>query len=202
MQVASEQGIVPRKGILTRKDTLRNSLDCSPVTYPSGSVTPIPPHRSLHRGFQLLYQLTGQKQPGLQTERSVPSLQSSKSDPTPLSPKRKPTHFLRQWDQLYMEKLKLKLDTPLHPLENNSFPMSDVEQFALFESKKQKTLRLNRRTEGETATLRPRTKHHRSSVLKRILHLPALTPRREPQFKPTGAIEHLLCYKSISPILV
>lgn len=157
----------------------------------AGSLSPFPCHSSLKRGFDLLYQLTGKterQRPKVETERSASCLQTTAQ--TRNHPKRKSQVAKIYRKVVYMDQLKQALETYLRPPQLRAVPLSDVEKLALLAPKKPQFLRSVKSM--NLSPVRPHLAHTRSSVLKRVIDLPALTPGREPQFKPTGAFEHLL----------
>lgn len=161
-----------------------HSKSTSPAT---GSLSPFPGHSNLKRGFELLYQLTGNTErleSRVETERSASCLQTTDHS------KRKSEHSKPHRKNAYMDKLKQALETYLRPPPLRAVPLSDIEKLALLAPRKPQLLRAVKSM--NLSPSRPRLAHTRSSVLKRVIDLPALTPGREPQFKPTGAFEHLL----------
>lgn len=158
------------------------------------SLSPFPSHSSLKRGFDLLYQITGGKQapsPCVETRRSASCAQTTSQ--TAEHPKHKLSKAYRK--NALTEKLIQTLETYMRPPPQKTIPLSDVEKLALLAPLKPK-LHRSLHSLGLLAPAKPQAVHTRSSVLKRLIHLPAVCPSREPQFKPTGAFEHLLKRKS------
>ena len=158
------------------------------------SLSPVPSYTGLKRGFDLLYQITGGKQassPYVETERSASCVQT-----TSLTAE----HSKQKLPKVYRKnaltaKLIQTLQNYLRPPPQKTIPLSDVEKLALLAPLKPK-LQRSLHSLGLLAPVKPRAAHTRSSVLKRVIHLPAISPSGEPQFKPTGAFEHLLQRKS------
>lgn len=178
-----------KEQVKSQYKSLSHSKSSSPVSY-----SPFPSYTGLKRGFDLLYQITGGTQtpcPCVETEPSASCVQTTTQ--TTEHSKQKPPRAYRK--NALTAKLIQTLETYMRPPPQKAVPLSDVEKLALLAPLKPKLYR-ELHSLGLLVPAKPQAAPTRSSVLKRVIHLPAIDPSREPQFKPTGSFEHLLKRKS------